>query len=68
MLEAIVDGEADPETMAQLAKGRMRSKLPELEKALTGVVREHHRFLLAKQLAHMDFLDEHIAGLSILLD
>lgn len=64
MLEAIVDGAADPETMAQLAKGRMRSKLPELEKALTGVVRDHHRFLLAKQLAHMDFLDEHIAGLS----
>jgi len=42
----------------------MRSKLPELEKALTGVVREHHRFLLARQLAHIDFLDEHIAALS----
>jgi transposase len=56
MLEAIVDGQANPETMAQLAKGRMRSKLPELEKALTGVVRDHHRFLLAKQLAHIDFL------------
>ena len=64
MLEAIVDGQAAPETMAQLAKGRMRTKLPELEKALTGVVRDHHRFLLAKQLAHMDFLNEHIAGLS----
>jgi transposase len=60
MLEAIVAGQADPETMAQLAKGRMRSKLPELEKALTGVVRDHHRFLLA----HIDFLDEHIARLS----
>ena len=64
MLEAIVDGQAAPDTMAQLAKGRMRSKLPELEKALTGVVRDHHRFLLAKQLAHIDFLDEHISGLS----
>jgi len=64
MLEAIVAGEGDPEVMAQLAKGRMRSKLPELEKALTGVVREHHRFLLANQLAHIDFLDEHISGLS----
>lgn len=64
MLEAIIDGQADPETMAQLAKGRMRSKLPEIEKALIGIVRDHHRFLLAKQLAHIDFLDEHIAGLS----
>jgi len=64
MLEAIVSGESDPEAMAQLAKGRMRSKLPELEKALTGIVRDHHRFLLANQLAHIDFLNEHIAGLS----
>jgi transposase len=64
ILEAIVAGQTDPETMAQLSKGRMRNKLPELEKALTGVVREHHRFLLAKQLSHIDFLDEHIAGLS----
>jgi transposase len=64
MLEAIVDGQADPEIMAQLAKGRLRSKLPELEKALTGLVREHHRFLLSSQLAHMDFLDEQIAAMS----
>jgi len=60
MLEAIVGGQADPESMAQLAKGRMRNKIPELEKALTGLVREHHRFLLANQLTHMDFLDEQI--------
>jgi transposase len=64
MLEAIVGGQADPETMAQLAKGRLRNRIPELEKALTGVVREHHRFLLSSQLAHMDFLDEQIASMS----
>jgi transposase len=64
MLEAIIEGHADPETMAQLAKGRLRNKLPELEKALTGLVRDHHRFLLARQLAHIDFLDEHIAEVS----
>jgi transposase len=64
MLEAIVDGQANPETMAQLAKGRLRNKMLELEKALTGVVRDHHRFLLAQQLAHIDFLDEQIAELS----
>ena len=42
----------------------MRNKLPELEKALIGMVRDHHRFLLARQLAHIDFLDEHISALS----
>jgi transposase len=61
MLEAIVGGHADPKTVAELAKGSMRSKLPELEKALTGLVRDHHRFLLTNQLTHMDFLDEQIA-------
>jgi hypothetical protein len=44
--------------MVNLARGRMRNKIPELEKALTGLVGPHHRFLLAKQLAHIDFLDE----------
>ena len=42
----------------------MREKLPELKRALTGVVREHQRFLLAQQLAHIDFLDEQVAALS----
>jgi len=36
--------------------------IAELEKALRGVVRDHHRFLLAQQLAHIDFLDEQIAA------
>lgn len=64
MLEAIVAGHADAETMAQLAKGRLRSKIPELEKALTGMVLEHHRFLLAQQLGHIDFLDQRIVAFS----
>jgi transposase len=46
MLEALVAGKADPATMADLAKRRMRSKIPLLEQALTGVVRDHHRQLL----------------------
>jgi transposase len=46
-----------------LARGRLRNKLPELEKALTGLVQPHHRFLLAKQLAPIDFLDEQIADI-----
>lgn len=64
MLDALIAGRADPATMAALARGRMRSKIPALEQALTGVVRDHHRLLLATQLAHMDFLDEPIEALS----
>lgn len=60
MLAALVEGKQNEAEMATLAKGRLRNKLPELEKALTGIVREHHRFLLAQQLAHIDFLDEQI--------
>ena len=61
MLEAIVDGQSDVTALAELARGRMRSKRVELEQALEGRVREHHRFLLAKHLLHIDFLDEQIA-------
>ena len=49
------------ETLAQLAKGRLRSKRQELELALTGQIRPHHRFLIANHLTHLDFLEEQIA-------
>jgi transposase len=64
ILAALVEGRADPATMAELAKRRMRSKIPLLEQALTGLVRDHHRQLPAMQLAHIDFLDEQIEALS----
>jgi transposase len=64
MREALIAGRADPATMADLAKRRMRAKIPLLEQALTGVVRDHHRQLLAMPLAHIDFLDEQIAVLN----
>jgi len=60
MLAEIAAGQTDAALMADLAKGRMRSKIPELERALTGIVQPHHRFLLAQQLGHIDFLDERI--------
>ena len=60
MLEAIAAGTTDGATMAELAKGRLRNKLPLLQKALTGVVDDHHRFLIAQHLLHIDFLDEQI--------
>jgi transposase len=61
MLEAIVDGQSDVTALAELARGRMRSKRAELERALDGRVRAHHRFMIAKHLIHIDFLDEQIA-------
>jgi len=65
MLAEIVAGQTDVALMADLARGRMRNKIPELEKALTGIVQPHHRFVLAQQLDHIDFLDEKIETLSI---
>jgi transposase len=61
MLEAILAGKTTPETLAELAKGRLRNKRSELERALHGHVRKHHCFLLAEHLAQLDFLDEQIA-------
>jgi transposase len=57
ILAVLVDGRADPTTMAEPARGRLRSKMPLLEQALRGLVRDHQQQLLAMQLAHIDFLD-----------
>ena len=65
MLAEIVAGQTDAEQMADLARGRMRSKIAELEKALTGIVQPHHRFVLAQQLDHIDYLDEKVETFSI---
>lgn len=64
MLEALVADKTDAATMAELAKGRLRTKLPLLQQALTGVVDAQHRFLIAQHLMHIDFLDEQIATAS----
>jgi transposase len=61
MLAAIVAGEEDQEVLADLAQGRLRAKQADLERALKGHVRDHHRFLLARHLIHIDFLEEEIA-------
>lgn len=61
MLQALCEGVEDVEQLASLAKGRLRRKLPELQQALTGQIRSHHRFLIASHLTHLDFLEEQIA-------
>lgn len=60
MLEALLAGEKNTHLMADLARGQLRKKIPELEQALEGRVEAVHRFLLAQQLAHIDYLDEAI--------
>jgi transposase len=64
MLAALVDGTTDGAVLADLAKGRLRAKLPALEQALTGRMEAHQRFLLARQVAHISFLDEQIEQVS----
>ena len=63
MLEALLGEQKDPKLLADLAKGRLRSKRPELEKALQGKVQAHHRLVLAQLLTDIDLLDEQIAEL-----
>jgi transposase len=60
MLAELIRGQADPATMAELARGRMRTKREALTQALTGRVKAQHRFLLEQHLIHIDFLDEQI--------
>ena len=64
ILVALVAGQTDAAELAQLAQGRLREKLPQLERALVGCVGPHQRFLVAEQLAHVDFLDAAIARVS----
>src|SRR5258707_2802897 len=64
MLEALVGGASDSALLAQLARGRLREKLPQLEQALAGQFGAHRRFLLAQQLAHIDFLDASLERVS----
>jgi transposase len=64
MLDALVSGTHDPVVLAELAKGRLRAKLPALREALEGRFRAHHALLLGELLAHLDYLDEAIERLS----
>ena len=63
MLEALIAGETDPAKLAELARKRLREKLPELQLALQGRVTDHHRFLLRMHLDHVAHLEELIARL-----
>lgn len=62
MMAALIAGERDPKTLAQLARSRMRTKIGVLEEAFNGHFDDHHRFLLARMLDRVDGIDADIAA------
>jgi transposase len=64
IIEALVAGERDPAVLAQMAKGRMRTKIDRLEEALSGHFGAHHAIVCRQIIDHIDFLDQAIASLT----
>lgn len=62
MLDALIAGQRDPKILAQLARTRMRTKLRDLEEAFVGRFSDHHAFLLARMLAHIDAINADITA------
>jgi len=63
MLRALIEGKATIQEMAELAKGLLRKKIPQLEMALEGKLEEHHRFLLKLQLERLEAAEKDLAVL-----
>lgn len=68
MISALVAGERDPEVLAELARGRLRSKLPQLREALRGRFREHHALLVRLSLGHIEHLEAAITEIDAEVD
>ena len=68
MLDALVAGRRDPAALAELAKGRMRAKIPQLRDALEGRFDEHHALIVGEMLARVDAADATIQRLSARID
>lgn len=68
MLAELVKGETDAAKLAELARGRLREKVPQLREALEGRLREHHRFLLKEYLGQSAFLKEAIERVSVRIE
>ena len=68
MLRALLAGERDPKVLAELARGRLRNKLPELRQALRGRFSAHHALLLRLALEHIEQLERSIAELDAAVD
>jgi len=63
IVRSVAAGHEDAQAVAEVARGKLRAKHADLERALSGHVRAHHRFLLAELLAHLAFLDAQVATL-----
>jgi transposase len=63
MLEALIAGEQDPAVLAELARGRMPSKRPQLQLTLEGRLVAQHRTVLKHLLAQINFLEQSRAEL-----
>jgi transposase len=61
MMAALITGQRDPKTLAQMARASLRRKIPQLEEAFVGHFTDHHGFLLAKMLARVDAIEADIA-------
>jgi transposase len=68
MIRALIAGQGDPDVLAELARGKLRAKLPALRKALTARFRDHHAFLLERMLAHVEALEDDTAALSVRIE
>jgi transposase len=68
MIEALIAGERDAEVLADLAKGRLRDKIPDLVRALHGRFADHHAMLLRLHLDHIDHIDAAITTLDERVD
>jgi transposase len=68
MLDALVAGSTDATVLAELARGRMREKIPRLQAALAGRFGPHHALLVGEILAHLDYIDEALDRLSVAID
>jgi transposase len=68
MMAALIGGERDPKVLAQMARARMRTKIPQLEEAFVGHFDDHHAFLLGQMLARIDAFQADIARLEEHID
>src|SRR5680860_1398451 len=61
MMAAMIAGERDPKRLAEMARSRMRPKIPQLREAFTGFFTDHHAMLLAQMLNRIDSINADIA-------
>ena len=68
MVAAMVEGISDAEALADLARGTLRHKIPQLQQALQGQIESHHLVLLGQIFAHMSYLEDSIHRLQLEID